>query len=68
MTVQRNAVPLSQAGDAAGPCPHPVSLETMELIQQALGEMLQALRRKAHPRSGPDAGAIEYASWMPLIR
>jgi len=49
-----------------GVCPHPVSLETIELIERALAAMLRSLR----PRAGApaQAGAIEYDSWLRLLR
>lgn len=68
MTVQRNVLPLHPQDEPAGTCPHPVSLETIELIEQALGDMLRSLRRKAGSHPAEDAGAVEYASWLPLIR
>ena len=43
--------------------PHPLTVETLHTVEQALGERLGAIRRDLCG-SGADAGALEYASWM----
>jgi hypothetical protein len=52
----------AQAGRPAE-LPEPISLETLELVEQALGDALRALRRRAAGPSGREAGELEYASW-----
>lgn len=51
-----------------GACPHPVSLETIELIEHALAAMLRSLRPRAGDRAPGEAGAVEYDSWLRLLR
>lgn len=51
-----------------GACPHPVSLETIELIEHALAAMLRSLRPGAGARPPEQAGAVEYDSWLRLLR
>lgn len=53
--------------DHGGACPHPVSLETIELIEDALAAMLRSLRPAA-ARASDQAGATEYDSWLRLLR
>jgi hypothetical protein len=65
MTVQDNASEISHHGSAGAGCPQPVSLETIEVIEQALTEMLASLRRKVMAPGGQEAGAVEYESWRP---
>jgi hypothetical protein len=45
-------------------CPEPLSLETLAVVQQVLGEVLQGLRQRATAHAAREAGAIEYASWL----
>lgn len=63
MNVHHPATPLD-AGRLPGDARAPVSLEALEVIEQALGEALRALRRRAAPPPERDAGEIEYASWL----
>lgn len=49
---------------AADHCPDPVSLETIELIQQALVRTLRTFRRSARAGTA-EAGRAEYESWLP---
>ena len=65
MTVQQNVFQTQERSAAAGSGPHPVSLETMELIEQALAQMLSSLRRGAPDAAAQEAGRIEYDSWFP---
>ena len=50
----------------AGECPEPLSLETIAVIQQVLGEVLHDLRQRVTAQAGREAGAIEYTSWLRL--
>jgi hypothetical protein len=67
MTVRQEVFSARETGDTGLPCPHPVSLETIELIQQALGQMARSLRRSAPDRSAEEAGLLEYSSWLPRV-
>lgn len=67
MTVQQNEFSGPETGHAGLPCPDPVSLETIELIQQALGQMVRSLRRSVPSRSAEEAGSLEYSSWLPHV-
>jgi hypothetical protein len=51
------------AHGTARDCPEPLSLETIAVIQQVLGDVLHALRERVTGHAARDAGAIEYASW-----
>ena len=48
----------------AGECPEPLSLETIAVIQQVLGEVLHGLRQRVTTHAAREAGAIEYTSWL----
>ena len=48
----------------AGECPQPLSLETIAVIQQVLGEVLHGLRQRVTAQAAREAGAIEYTSWL----
>lgn len=64
MTVLKNMLADQNHGAAVAHCPDPVSLETIELIQQALVQALRSLRRgDAVPAAEP--GRLEYESWLP---
>lgn len=65
MTVQQDVFSIPETGHAALPCPDPVSLETIELIEQALAQMLRSLRRGVPNRAAEEAGLLEYRSWLP---
>ena len=63
MTVQRDLIPTSQASAAAG-LPHPVSPETIALVEQLLAGVMRSLRAEPGLRETQEAGAIEYDSWL----
>jgi hypothetical protein len=63
MAVQYNASEVPNTVGAGIEYPHPVSLETIEVIEQVLAQMLSSLRRRVTSSEFPDAGAIEYESW-----
>lgn len=65
MTVQSSEFSGPETGHTGLPCPDPVSLETIELIEQALGQMLRSLRRGVPSRAAEEAGLLEYRSWLP---
>jgi len=65
MTTQTTLAPSGEDRAASVTCPHPVSLETLAVIEQLLAEMMLSLRRKIEPRASPaDAGEQEYTSWL----
>lgn len=64
MTVLHNVLPSQDQGAAATHCPDPVSLETIELIQQALVQTLRSFQRSVVPGTA-EAGRVEYESWLP---
>ena len=64
MHVQSRFEPAPNAHAPAGQCPEPLSLETLAVIQQVLGEVLHDLRQRVTAQAGREAGAIEYASWL----
>ena len=47
--------------------PQPLTAETLTRIEQAVADTLAMLRRDLCGRAD-DAGAIEYASWLPALR
>lgn len=67
MAVHSEAKNVVQHEDG-GACPHPVSLETIELIEHALAAMLRSLRPVAGAGARAQAAAIEYESWLRLLR
>jgi hypothetical protein len=67
MHVQSRFDPAPQVHATAGECPQPLSLETVAVIQQAVGEVLQGLRQRATAQAAREAGALEYASWLTLL-
>lgn len=48
----------------AGDGPEPLSLETLAVVQQVMGEVLHGLRQRVAAQAEREAGAIEYASWL----
>lgn len=54
----------TQQGTHAVQCPDPISLETIELIHDALAQTLRSLRRGV-PTRAAEAGRLEYESWLP---
>lgn len=47
--------------------PQPLTPETLTRLEQAIAATLGMLRRDLCGRAS-DAGAIEYASWLPYLR
>lgn len=47
---------------------HPAALQTIDLIEHALAELLSSLRGQAAADAPDSPGAIEYASWLPVMR
>lgn len=64
MSAQPNLIFAQHSASSPAPGPHPVSLETIGLIVQALAELLSSLRRQTGSDAADSAGAIEYASWL----
>lgn len=67
MTVRYADTPAPQRG-AAGGNPEALPLETLAALQQVLGEVIDGLRERATAQVAREAGAIEYASWLRLLR
>lgn len=68
MTVQQQSIRSSATGSIADACPQPVSLETLAVVEQVLADLLSALRGRQATQAtqaARDAGAVEYASWLP---
>jgi hypothetical protein len=63
MQIQSAFDPAPQVHGTARERPEPLSLETIAVIQQVLGDVLHALRERVTGHAARDAGAIEYASW-----
>lgn len=64
MQVQSRFEPAPHVHAMAGECPEPLSLETIAVIQQVLGEVLHGLRQRVTAQAAREAGAIEYTSWL----
>ena len=64
MHVQSRFDPAPQVHATVGECQQPLSLETLAVIQQVLGDVLQGLRQRASAQAAREAGATEYASWL----
>lgn len=47
--------------------PQPLTAETLTRLEQAIAGTLGMLRRDLRSGTG-DAGAVEYASWLPVLR
>jgi hypothetical protein len=45
--------------------PYPVTMETIGLVEEALGEVMAALRQQATSAAAREAAAAEYDSWYP---
>jgi hypothetical protein len=54
-------------GPAVVTLPQPLTAEMLGRLEQAIAGTLRMLRRDLCRGSG-DAGAIEYASWVPYLR
>jgi hypothetical protein len=64
MTVQRDLTSSPQAASAVAGSIHPVSPETVALVEQLMAGVLRSLRGEASAREAQEAGAIEYDSWL----
>ncbi len=64
MTRQQDVFSMQEGSEAAVHCPDPISLETIELIHDALAQLLRSLRRGV-PTRATEAGRLEYDSWLP---
>ncbi len=66
-----NAIQLTVAVPGGDPAvlslPQPLTAETLPQLEQAMAGTLGMLRRDLCDRAS-DAGAIEYASWMPYLQ
>ncbi len=62
-------LPVAVPGDepAVLTLPQPLTAETLTRLEQAIAGTLGMLRRDLCGRAG-DAGAIEYASWLPALQ
>jgi hypothetical protein len=52
-----------EGGNATLAFPEPVTLETIEMLEEASAVMFRSLRRNAVKLQAQDAGAIEHDSW-----
>ena len=66
MNVQQVVFPVPEGGHATLALPEPVTLETIEMLEEASALMFRSLRRRVRKQQAEEAGAIEYASWMPI--
>ena len=64
MQVQSRFDPAPHVHAMAGDGPEPLSLETLAVVQQVMGEVLHGLRQRVATQAAREAGAIEYASWL----
>lgn len=67
MTSLHLTVAVPDEGPAVVTLPQPLTVETLGRLEQAIAGTLGMLRRDLCGGAG-DAGAIEYASWMPYLR
>jgi hypothetical protein len=63
MNVKQMQFSTPEGGHATLALPEPVTLETIEMLEEASALMFRSLRREALRPQGLDAGAIEYDSW-----
>ena len=64
MNVRQIQFSTPEGGHATLAFPDPLTLETIEMLEEASALMFRSLRRNARRPQVPDAGAIEYESWM----
>ena len=57
-------IAISERGPFGDEAPAPLSLETLEVVEQPVLLVLRALRSQASTRQAQAAGAAEYASWQ----
>ena len=63
MTSRQDPIAATAKRPLDGECPHPVSLETLAVVEDALADLLWSLRGTTR-RAAEEAGAVEYASWL----
>jgi hypothetical protein len=63
MNVRQMVFSAPEGGNATLAFPEPVTLETIEMLEEAAALMFRSLRRNALKPQAPDAGAIEFDSW-----
>jgi hypothetical protein len=62
MNLREMVFPMPEGGHATLALPEPVTLESIEVLEEASALMFRSLRRNAVEAKGRDAGAIEYDS------
>lgn len=67
MTSLHLTVAFPDQGPAVVTLPQPLTAETLGRLERAIAGTLDMLRRDLRGGTG-EAGAIEYASWMPCPR
>ena len=67
MNTRQLTVDLPDNAPAILSLPQPLNAESLGLLEQALAATLAMLRRDLRG-DAPDAGAVEYASWMAQLR
>jgi len=64
MNLREMVFSIPEGGHAMLAFPEPVTLESIEALEEASALMFRSLRRNALEAKGRDAGAIEYDSWV----
>jgi hypothetical protein len=57
-----------EGGEFVATFPHPLTLETVEELEQQLAIVVRGLRRTALQQQEKADGEAEYASWLPVAR
>ena len=63
MNLRQMVFPMPEGGHATLAIPDPVTLESVEMLEEASALMFRSLRRSALKPQAEDPGAIEYDSW-----
>ena len=63
MNVRQMVSSIPEGGHVTLAFPEPVTLETIEMLEEVSALMFRSLRRNALKPQARDAGAIEYDSW-----
>jgi hypothetical protein len=64
MNLREMVFSIPEGGQATLAFPEPVTLESIEVLEEASALMFRSVRRNALEAKGLDAGAIEYDSWV----
>ncbi len=63
MNVRQMVFPVPEGGQATLSFPEAMTLETIQMLEEASALAFDALRRDARRKQSQEAGAIEYDSW-----